>query len=135
MKNLKALPGIGDYTSAAIQTIAFDQPAVVMDGNIERVMARLFLVKDPLPKSKPILKKHAEKVMSHERPGDYAQALMDLGSSVCAPTKPLCPKCPIRAHCKAADKNPERYPVKQPKAPKPGKYATLFGWKMITDTC
>ena len=125
-KILKTLPGIGDYTAAAICTIALNKPAIVMDGNIDRILSRLFLVKEELPKSKPILKKHAQKIMSHKNPGDYAQALMDLGSSVCTPTKPLCSTCPIKPHCKAWDKAPETYPKKQPKKSKPQKHATLF---------
>lgn len=129
-KHLKSLPGIGDYTAAAIRTIAFNKPAIVMDGNIERILSRLFLVKDPLPRSKSILKKHAQKIMSHQRPGDYAQALMDLGSSVCTPKKPLCLTCPIRQYCKAPGKNPQLYPVKLPKTAKPKKFAILF-W--VTD--
>jgi len=125
-KILKTLPGIGDYTAAAIGAIAFDHPTVVMDGNIERIIARLFLVKEPLPQSKPILKHHAKTIASEKNPGDYAQALMDLGSSICTPKNPLCKKCPIAIHCKAFHHHPEDYPKKQPKKITPKKYAMLF---------
>jgi len=125
-KMLKTLPGIGDYTAAAIGAIAFDRPTVVMDGNIERIMARLFLVKEPLPQSKPILKQYAKTIASEKNPGDYAQALMDLGSSICTPKSPLCKQCPIAIHCKAFHHHPEEYPKKQPKKVTPKKYAGLF---------
>jgi A/G-specific adenine glycosylase len=125
-KVLKTLPGIGDYTAAAIGAIAFNQPTVVMDGNIERVISRLFLVKEPLPKAKPILKLHAKRIASVDHPGDYAQALMDLGSSICTPKSPLCGECPISAYCKAFNNTPEDYPRKMLKKPTPKKHATLF---------
>ncbi len=98
---LRALPGIGPYTAAAIASIAFGRPAVVMDGNIERVMARLFAVSTPLPAAKPMLKDHAAALTPDTRPGDHAQALMDLGATICIPRTPACGSCPIKAHCVA----------------------------------
>jgi len=100
---LKKLPGIGDYTSAAILSIAFDKPANVVDGNIERIMARYFAVLEPMPKSKSLLRAKAaifSKGQS-QRSGDYAQALMDLGASVCTPKSPSCVLCPVRSGCLA----------------------------------
>ncbi|MEL6576419.1 MAG: A/G-specific adenine glycosylase, partial [Pseudomonadota bacterium] len=96
---LRALPGIGDYTAAAIAAIAFDRPAVVMDGNIERVMARLFAETEPLPGVKPTLKAHAAALTPQRRAGDHAQALMDLGATICTPKKPACGICPLMEAC------------------------------------
>jgi len=100
-KALKALPGIGDYTGAAIAAIAFNRPANVVDGNIERIMARYFLVREPLPVSKKKLKILAGSIAEGEakRPGDYAQALMDLGAAICTPQSPKCGVCPVKAGC------------------------------------
>jgi A/G-specific adenine glycosylase len=125
-KTLKSLPGIGEYTAAALGAIAFNHPTIVMDGNIERIISRLFLVKEPLPKAKPILKSHAGKIASTTHPGDYAQALMDLGSSICTPKSPLCRECPLSTYCKAFNNSPEDYPKKQPKKSIPRKHAALF---------
>lgn len=96
---LRALPGIGPYTSAAIAAIAFDRPEVVVDGNVERVMARLFRVEDPLPGAKPVLREKAALVTPCARPGDYAQAVMDLGATICTPKNPACGICPWREDC------------------------------------
>ena len=98
---LLALPGIGPYTAAAISAIAFDEPQTVLDGNVERVMARLFDVQTPLPQAKPILMEHARGLTPHERPGDYAQAVMDLGATICTPRNPACGICPLRTDCLA----------------------------------
>lgn len=96
---LRALPGIGPYTAAAVAAIAFDRPAVVVDGNVERVISRVFAVEDPLPKSKPRLAALAATVTPDRRPGDFAQAMMDLGATICTPRKPACGICPVIAHC------------------------------------
>lgn len=98
---LRELPGIGDYTSAAIAAIAFNREANVVDGNVERVMARIFAVTDPVPDSKPELKRLAGVMAAgeHARPGDYAQALMDLGATICTPSSPKCMICPVRNDC------------------------------------
>ena len=107
---LRALPGFGPYTAAAVAAIAFDRPANVVDGNVERVMARLFALETPLPEGKPELKRLAESMVRGERPGDWAQALMDLGAAVCRPKAPLCDRCPLAADCQARTQAPESYP-------------------------
>ncbi|RMF12271.1 MAG: A/G-specific adenine glycosylase [Alphaproteobacteria bacterium] len=96
---LKALPGIGAYTAAAIAAIAFDRPATVVDVNVERVIARLFAVQEPLPDAKPGLRERAATLTPSRRPGDYAQAVMDLGATICTPKAPKCPACPWRSAC------------------------------------
>ncbi len=123
---LLALPGVGPYTAAAVAAIAFDQPANVVDGNIERVMARLFAVETPLPDAKPELKALAGGFVApaskgdSARSGDWAQALMDLGATVCRPKSPLCSLCPLVAHCAAyASGAPESFPRKTGKAARP----------------
>jgi A/G-specific adenine glycosylase len=124
---LRALPGIGTYTAAAVAAIAFDRPAVVLDGNIERVMARLFQVETPLPEARPILRAHAETLTPTLRPGDYAQAVMDLGATICTPRKPRCLLCPWRAACAAhAHGEPERLPLKRPKPERPIRHGVAF---------
>ena len=100
-EELRALPGIGLYTAAAVAAIAFNEPAVPVDGNVERVMARFHGVQDPLPGAKRKLRSLALSLAPCPRPGDLAQALMDLGATVCTPRKPDCPRCPWRSHCKA----------------------------------
>ncbi|MEL0021289.1 MAG: A/G-specific adenine glycosylase, partial [Rickettsiales bacterium] len=100
---LLSLPGIGPYTAAAIRAIAFDKRAVVVDGNVERVMARIFRVTAPLPDSKPVLRAHADTLTPDNRPGDYAQAVMDLGATVCVPRRPKCMLCPWQADCAGRD--------------------------------
>ena len=99
---LRALPGLGPYTAAAVGAIAFDLPTNVVDGNVERVMARLFAVEQPLPEAKAELKQLAAGLVRDDRPGDWAQALMDLGATVCRPKAPLCDRCPISTHCAAS---------------------------------
>jgi A/G-specific adenine glycosylase len=99
-EGLLALPGIGPYTAAAIAAIAHDEPATVVDGNVERVMARLFRVTDPLPGAKPLLVAHAAALTPLRRPGDYAQAVMDLGATICTPRNPACGICPWREPCR-----------------------------------
>ncbi|HRO13187.1 MAG TPA: A/G-specific adenine glycosylase [Amaricoccus sp.] len=96
---LAALPGVGPYTAAAIAAIAFDARAVVVDGNVERVMARLFAVEEPLPAAKPRLRALAAALTPEERPGDYAQAVMDLGATICTPRSPACGICPWIEAC------------------------------------
>lgn len=98
---LLTLPGIGPYTASAIAAIAHDEPAVVVDGNVERVMSRLWLVEEPLPASKPELTRLAGLLTPAERPGDYAQAVMDLGATVCTPRNPACGICPWMTDCRA----------------------------------
>ncbi|MFO1105893.1 MAG: A/G-specific adenine glycosylase [Amaricoccus sp.] len=98
---LRELPGIGAYTAAAIAAIAFDRKAVVVDGNVERVMARLHALEAPLPGAKPLLRALAEALTPDERPGDYAQAVMDLGATICTPRAPACGLCPWSGPCRA----------------------------------
>ncbi|MGV8930150.1 MAG: A/G-specific adenine glycosylase [Brevundimonas sp.] len=117
---LLALPGVGAYTAAAVAAIAFGRPANVVDGNVERVMARLFAVETPLPAAKPELKRLAGTLVGDDRPGDWPQALMDLGATVCRPGRPLCDACPLTAWCAAfASGHPERWPLKTKKAVRP----------------
>jgi A/G-specific adenine glycosylase len=124
---LRQLPGIGDYTAAAIAAIAFGRRAVVMDGNIERVIARLFAVTDALPAAKPGLKALAGRLTPNSRPGDYAQAAMDLGATICTPRKPACVLCPWRPHCRAARQGiAETLPVKAPRAERPVRHGIAF---------
>lgn len=124
---LLGLPGVGPYTAAAIASIAFDRSEAVMDGNVERVMARLYAVEDPLPASKPVLKAHATSLTPRLRPGDYAQAVMDLGATVCTPRNPACGICPLRAPCRArAGGIAVQLPKKSPKKPKPVRFGVAF---------
>lgn len=124
---LRALPGVGAYTAAAIASIAFGEAAVVVDGNVERVMARLFAVETPLPAARPLLRAHAATLTPAHRPGDYAQAVMDLGATVCTPRNPRCDICPVRGWC-AAQATPDtaRFPRKAAKAVRPVRYGTAF---------
>ncbi len=100
---LLSLPGIGPYTAAAIAAIAFDAPETVVDGNVERVVARLDDIHAPLPGSKPQLTALAARLTPRQRPGDHAQAMMDLGATICTPRQPRCAACPLRPHCRAND--------------------------------
>jgi len=114
---LLALPGVGAYTAAAVAAIAFDRPANVVDGNVERVVSRLFAVETPVPAARLELKRLAHTLVTDDRPGDWAQALMDLGSTICRPRSPLCPMCPISGCCAGrATGEPDRYPVRAAKA-------------------
>lgn len=97
---LLELPGIGPYTAAAIAAIAFDRPETVVDGNVERVMARLHAIEAPLPGAKPELNRAAAALTPQERPGDHAQAVMDLGATICTPKNPSCGLCPWRSACR-----------------------------------
>ncbi|MBI1250652.1 MAG: A/G-specific adenine glycosylase [Alphaproteobacteria bacterium] len=123
----RALPGVGAYTAAAVAAIALDQPANVVDGNVERVMARLFAVETPLPDAKPILRDHAACLVGEDRPGDWAQALMDLGATVCTPKAPKCDLCPWRSVCAAHRSGaPQRFPFKRPKAERPQRFGAAY---------
>ena len=124
---LQALPGIGAYTSAAIAAIAYDAPETVVDGNVERVVARLFAVETPLPAAKPELVALAEGLTPRQRPGDYAQAMMDLGATICTPRSPACGICPLIHDCDArAQGIAASLPRKAPKAAKPDR--TGIAW-------
>jgi len=124
---LRKLPGIGDYTAAAIAAIAFGKRAVVVDGNVERVVARLFAIDTPLPAAKPLIRAAADAITPADRAGDFAQAMMDLGSSLCGPRATQCLLCPLREHCRAAAAGtPTAYPVKADKKAKPHRHGTVF---------
>lgn len=98
---LRSLPGIGAYTAGAVAAIAFDRPAAAVDGNVERVMTRLFAIEDELPGARPLIRERVLALLPHGRPGDFAQALMDLGSTICTPRNPACGLCPWREPCRA----------------------------------
>lgn len=118
--SLQALPGIGPYTAAAIAAIAFDAPEAVVDGNVERVTARLFAVTEPLPRARPRLASLAATLTPGRRPGDFAQAMMDLGATICTPRAPRCADCPLAGFCAAhAQGIAADLPVRPAKAPKP----------------
>jgi A/G-specific adenine glycosylase len=124
---LLALPGVGAYTAAAVAAIAFDRPANVVDGNVERVMSRLFAVETPLPAARPELKRLAALFVSDDRPGDWPQALMDLGSGVCRPRSPSCELCPLAFGCEGLKTgDPARYPLKTKKAERPHRLGHAF---------
>ncbi|HLY80414.1 MAG TPA: A/G-specific adenine glycosylase, partial [Caulobacteraceae bacterium] len=126
-EGLRALPGVGPYTAAAIAAIAFDRPANVVDGNVERVMARLFAVEAPLPGAKAELKRLAETLVTNERPGDWAQALMDLGAMVCTPSSPACLTCPASPDCQGRRTGaPETYPRREAKPERPQRYGAAY---------
>ena len=104
---LKALPGIGDYTAAAIAAIAFDEPVAVVDGNIERVIARLFAIDTPMPAAKKDIRARQQAMTPRERAGDYAQAMMDLGAAICTPKRPACALCPLDRALRGAARGEE----------------------------
>jgi A/G-specific adenine glycosylase len=124
---LRQLPGIGSYTAAAIAAIAFDRPAVPVDGNVVRVLARLAAVVTPLPEGRGVVERLARALMPPRRAGDLAQALMDLGATVCTPRRPRCDACPWAADCRALSQGrPESYPVKAPKGDRPLRRGVAF---------
>ncbi len=115
---LRALPGLGAYTAAAVAAIAFGQRAVVIDANVERVVARLSAIDVPLPAGRSAIRAAAEQITPADRPGDFAQAMMDLGASVCTVRNPRCLLCPLAQQCKGRDAL-ERFPVKPAKKARP----------------
>ncbi|MCB6177812.1 A/G-specific adenine glycosylase [Rhodobacter sp. Har01] len=124
---LLSLPGIGPYTAAAVAAIAYDEAATVVDGNVERVVARLFLVETPLPQAKPELVRLAATLTPQDRPGDHAQAMMDLGATICTPKSPACGICPLSQTCRArAEGLQASLPRKTPKAAKPVRQGTVW---------
>jgi len=127
VEDLKALPGIGDYTAAAIAAIAFDVPAAVVDGNVERVVTRLFAMGEDLPKIKPQIKAHVADMVPSQRAGDFAQATMDLGATICTPKTPKCLICPWNRVCAAHGLGQQTdFPVKPAKKAKPKRYGTVY---------
>lgn len=129
-KALKSLPGIGDYTSTAISSIAFDIPSTVIDGNVERVISRLYRIEEPLPHSKPIIREYADKLFIGEntdRPSCFAQSLMDLGATVCIPKTPRCGACPVQQFCQGYKRGDAKdLPKKIKKKKIPEKYARAY---------
>ncbi|HYZ34871.1 MAG TPA: A/G-specific adenine glycosylase, partial [Crenalkalicoccus sp.] len=131
LAGLRALPGIGPYTAAAIGAIAFGIPAVPVDGNVERVAARLFAIEQPLPTAKPAIRAAAEGLgadpAARGRPSDFAQALFDLGAGVCTPAAPGCAICPVTARCEARRLGIQAsLPRKSPKRNRPVRYGVHF---------
>ncbi len=132
VEELLKLPGVGPYTAGAVAAIAFDRQATVVDGNVERVMARLYDIHTPLPAAKPELTKKAAALTPRERPGDYAQAVMDLGATICTPRNPACGLCPWRSACKAqAAGTAAELPKKTPKKPKPIRHGVVYIAKRV----
>ncbi len=126
-KELLTLPGVGSYTAAAIAAIAFDNPAAVMDGNVERVLARVYAVEAPLPGAKPELRAMLETLAPGERPGDFAQAMMDLGATICTPRSPSCARCPWKSRCAGfASGLASVLPYKTPKKAKPTRHGFAY---------
>ena len=124
---LRALPGLGAYTAAAVAAIAFGRRAVVVDANVERVAARLFAIAEPLPAARKAIRAAAETITPQQRAGDFAQAMMDLGSQICTSKAPRCLLCPLRESCEGYAKGaPEGLPVKPAKAAKPERHGTAF---------
>jgi A/G-specific adenine glycosylase len=124
---LRALPGIGRYTAAAVAAIAFGRRAVVIDGNVERVVARQFALQTPLPAARGQIEQLTDLITPHARAGDFAQAMMDLGATICTPRTPACAICPLRSACAGlASGAPETFPRKRAKSPKPVRRGTFF---------
>ncbi len=127
LRQLRALPGIGDYSAAAIAAIAFDRRVAAVDGNVERVMARLFAESAPLPGAKPRLKALAAALVPSARAGDFAQGLMDLGAVICTPRRPRCVLCPWRQNCVAAAMGiAESLPARTEKPERPLRHGVAF---------
>jgi len=127
VKDLRKLPGIGPYTAAAISAIAFGEPTMPVDGNVERVVSRLFAVEEPMPKSKPLLRDLAAGLVSAVRPGDFAQSMMDLGATVCTPKRPSCLMCPLQKQCDAhALGIADKLPIRAVKPDRPTRHGIAF---------
>ena len=125
-EELRKLPGLGAYTAAAIAAIAFGQRAVVVDANVERVITRLFAITEPLPAARPAIRARADQLTPQTRAGDFAQAMMDLGATICTSRKPRCLLCPVADSCPARSADPQRFPVKSAKKPKPQRQGRAY---------
>ena len=124
---LAALPGVGPYTAAAVAAIAFDEPVAAVDGNVERVIARHRAIATQMPQAKDEIRAQAAALVPARRAGDFAQALMDLGATICAPRKALCLACPVSDDCRGrASGEPERFPVKAAKAERPRRHGAVY---------
>jgi A/G-specific adenine glycosylase len=129
---LRALPGVGAYTAAAVAAIAFGQRAVVVDANVERVVARLFAIATPLPAARPAIRDAADHITPDARAGDFAQAMMDLGATICTSRNPACGICPLRQDCAAVlTADPAAFPVKAAKKVRP--HRSGHGWWIERD--
>ena len=127
LEALRALPGIGEYTAAAVGAIAFDLPAVPVDGNVERVVTRLYAVEEAMPAAKPEIKRLAASLLPQHRSGDFAQSLMDLGATICSPKKPACALCPWNEPCMArARGDQETFPRKAQKREGKERFGAAF---------
>lgn len=124
---LRQLPGLGAYTAAAVAAIAFNRQAAAVDANVERVVARLFAIEEPLPAARKAIRAAAETLVPPDRPGDFTQAMMDLGATVCTARNPKCLLCPLSAECRGRRTgDPARLPVKAPKKARPLRAGTAF---------
>jgi A/G-specific adenine glycosylase len=124
---LQKLPGIGPYTAAAIGAIAFDIPAAAIDGNVDRVISRYYAIEEPLPQSKPQIRQHATNLVPQTRSGDFAQAMMDLGATICTPKSPACHLCPWTAECSSRLRGlAATLPRKSPKVKTPTRYGHIY---------
>ena len=123
---LRKLPGLGAYTAAAVAAIAFEQRSAVVDANVERVIARLYAIATPLPQARSTIRAQVDQLTPAARPGDFAQATMDLGATICTPRNPRCLLCPLAAHCAGRVLGAEQFPVKPPKKSKPQRTGRAF---------
>jgi A/G-specific adenine glycosylase len=125
--DLRSLPGVGPYTAAAIAAIAFDEPTVPVDGNIGRILSRLHAFETPIARNRPAIEAAARALTPISRSGDFAQALMDIGATICRPRNPACSECPLRAVCAAArTPSPEAFPPRMVKKVNPGRVGAAF---------
>lgn len=133
-EGLRALPGIGAYTAASVAAIAFDRPAAVVDGNVERVIVRLHALSSPIKACRPAIRMHAAARTPTNRPGDYAQAMMDLGATICTPRRPACSLCPLSGGCQALARGlQDVLPTKAVKPERPGRHGIVFYVRRGTD--
>ncbi len=123
---LRALPGVGAYTAAAIAAIAFGERAAVVDANVERVIARLYAIETPLPQARGAIRARVDGLTPAARPGDFAQAMMDLGATVCTPRGPRCVLCPLAGHCAGRRLGADQFPVKPARPAKPQRRGQAF---------
>lgn len=131
---LRALPGIGAYTAASVAAIAFDRPANVVDGNVERVIVRLCAMPMPIKLCRPAIRAQAAALTPALRPGDYAQAMMDLGATICTPRRPACGLCPLSSGCRArAEGVQDMLPAKAARPVRPERHGTVFFVRRGTD--
>lgn len=123
---LRALPGIGDYTAAAVASIAFGEAATVVDGNVERVVTRLHAIETPIPAARPEIRRLTGALVPRDRPGDFAQGMMDLGATICTPKSPACAICPVSAPCAARAAGTQAlYPRRLPKKATPRRFGAM----------